>query len=94
MCEKPPLLEVEVIRDTFVSGVGAVEILGPNARITLYVNQAAIGGGEPDRVVVDKIVVALDAIPIGIGVVLHATWHLISHWWVNDTSEARHTKHH
>lgn len=88
------LLDVEVIHDTFVSGVGQVEILGPNARITFYVEQEAVGGGEPDKIVVGKIVVAITDIPDCIKAVVMATLKRPSHLpWMEITAADRAGRH-
>jgi hypothetical protein len=71
--EKPPLVELENIRDTFVTGIGDIEILGHNARITLYVDQGGRGGAPVERVVVAKLLVTLESIPSGIKDVVMAT---------------------
>jgi hypothetical protein len=49
------LIELEVIRDTFVTGIGDIQILGHNARIILYVDQGGRGGLPVERVVVAKL---------------------------------------
>lgn len=70
-CEDNSLVECGIIPDTYMSGVGKVEILGPNARIWLYVDQES--SGRTERIVVAKIIVPLESIPGAIKVVLIAT---------------------
>ena len=76
---KNQLLDVEVIHDRFVSGVGQVEILGHNARITFFVEQEAVGGGPPDKIVIAKLVIAIADIPECIKEIAEATWSRLTH---------------
>lgn len=71
--EKPPLVELEIIRDTVVTGIGDIQIMGHNARITLYVDQGGSAGLPVERVVVAKLFVTLESIPSGILDVVKAT---------------------
>jgi hypothetical protein len=86
--EKPPLVEAEVIRDTFVTGIGDIQILGHNARITLYADHHASGDRPAERVIVARLVVSIDTIPSGIKDVMKATWGLISHTLFMEVTEA------
>jgi hypothetical protein len=86
--EKPPLVEAEVIRDTFVTGIGDIEILGRNARITFYADHHAIADRGAERVIVARFVVAIDSIPSGIRDIIKATRGLVSHMLSLEVSEA------
>lgn len=88
MSDKPPLVELEIIRDTFVTGIGDIQILGHNARITLYVDQGGRGGHPAERVVVAKLLVTLESIPSGILDVIRATGRGISHALFAEITEA------
>lgn len=88
MADKAPLVEAEVIRDTFVTGIGDIQILGHNARITLYADHHATGDRSAERVIVARLVVALDTIPSGIKDVMKATWGLINHTLAMEVTEA------
>jgi hypothetical protein len=86
--EKPPLVEAEVIRDTFVTGIGDIEILGHNARLTFYADHHATADRAAERVIVARFVVSIDSIPSGIKDIMKATWGLISHTLTMEVSEA------
>jgi hypothetical protein len=88
MNDKPPLIELEVIRDTFVTGIGDIQILGHNARIILYVEQGGSGGIPVERVIVAKLLVTLESIPSGLKDVVKATWGLISPTLFTEVTEA------
>lgn len=88
MSDKPPLIEHEVIRDTVVTGIGDIQIMGHNARITLYADQGGSGGLPAERVVVAKLFVTLESIPSGIKDVMKATWGLVSHVLTAEVTEA------
>lgn len=79
MQEQPELVEVDVIRDTFVSGVGDIQVMGANARVTLYVDQQALGERPAERIVVAKLIFPVDAIPACINSIMKATWHQLTH---------------
>ncbi len=88
MSEKPPLVEAEVIRDTFVSGIGDIQILGRNARITFYADHLAAGDRAAERIIVARLVVSIDSIPSGIRDIINATGGLVSHMLSLEVSEA------
>lgn len=88
MTEKPPLVELEIIRDTFVTGIGDIEILGRNARLTFYVDHRATADRPAERVIVARFIVAIDTIPSGIKDVMKATWGLVSHVLTAEVAEA------
>lgn len=73
MSEAKTLLELEIIHDTFVSGIHSIQIMGPNARFTFYVDQ------DGERVAVEKLVIAVDAIPECIRATIAATWNRLTH---------------
>lgn len=58
------LIEPFGVPDVFVSGVGEVEVLGSNVRITCYAEQKF--AGRTQKVVVARIVIAQDALPVAI----------------------------
>jgi hypothetical protein len=62
MDEDPPLLELSVVRDTFATGCGKVDIVGPCARFYFYAEQDSLGMGI-ERVVVAKIVMPIELVP-------------------------------
>lgn len=80
--EKPPMVEHEVIRDTVVTGIGDIQVMGHNVRITLYVDQGT------ERIVVAKLFVTLESIPSGIMDVVKATGRGISHALFAEVTEA------
>jgi predicted ABC-type transport system involved in lysophospholipase L1 biosynthesis ATPase subunit len=92
--EKPPLVEHEVIRDTVVTGIGDIQVIGHNARITLYVDQGGSGGNPEQRIVVAKLFVTLESIPSGILDVIRATGRGISHALFAEMTEADRTGRH
>lgn len=79
MQEQAELIEVDVIHDTFVSGVGDIQVMGTNARITLYVDQQAMGARPAERIVVAKLIFPIDAIPACMNSIIKATWHQLTH---------------
>jgi hypothetical protein len=86
--EKPPLVELEIIRDTVVTGIGDIQVMGHNARIILYVDQGGSGGVPAERVVVAKLFVTLESIPSGILDVIKATGRGISQALFTEITEA------
>lgn len=88
MTDKPPLIELEIVRDTFITGIGDIQILGHNARIILYVEQGGSGGSPVERIVVTKLLVTLDSIPSGILDVIRATGRGISQALFAEITEA------
>lgn len=82
MVDKPPLVEHEVIRDTVVTGIGDIQVMGHNVRITLYVDQG------PERVIVARLFVTLESIPSGILDIVKATGRGISHALFAEITEA------
>lgn len=52
------------VADTFCSGLGEVENVGGGClRFYMYVLQQPPGGGEPEKIVVAKIIMPLSAVP-------------------------------
>lgn len=67
-------IEPVPIQDTFITGVAKVEFLGKNnVRITLCSEE------EGQRVIVGKIIVAVDDIPAVLAAVMKATWNRLTH---------------
>lgn len=58
-----PMIEPIPIQDTFVLGIGAIEILGPCARFVLYSEQTSAAETAPENIIVCKIVIPIDAVP-------------------------------
>lgn len=73
MSDGIPLVEIEPVKDTFITGVAKVDLMGPNARITLYVKQHGTNGDPDENVVVGRIVLAIEDIPGCVKTVLLAT---------------------
>jgi hypothetical protein len=63
MEETPQLLELTSIKDTFSTGCDHVEIVGSCARIYIYTDQASLGSGELERILVAKIVMPVEKVP-------------------------------
>lgn len=67
-------IEPVPIQDTYICGVDRVEFLGKsNARLWLYAEEAG------QRVIVGKIVMALEDIPASIATVMKGTWSKLTH---------------
>lgn len=67
-------IEPVPIQDTFIAGVHKVEFLGRcNVRIHLYSEE------DGHRVIVGKVIMSLDDIPMAIATVMKATWHRLTH---------------
>lgn len=74
----PPMIEPMPVLDIFGCGLGSIEIVGPCARFVVYVEQDVPGADfNPQRVVVAKIVLPLDAVPAAISM---TTAKLANHW--------------
>lgn len=65
-CSGIPVIEPIAIEDTFISGISQIETVGSCVRFTFYVDHTG-GGRDPERVVVDKLVIALDDLPKAVG---------------------------
>lgn len=76
------IIEPIPVIDIFVTGVGKVEVLGRNARITLYVEQ------DGERVAVGKIIVEMDNLPNCIIAIMKATWHRLTHMPIMEIESA------
>lgn len=62
------------IQDTHIMGVDRVEFLGrSNVRIWLYTEENGL------RVIVGKVVMAIEDIPTAIATVMKSTWHRLTH---------------
>jgi hypothetical protein len=68
------VIEPVPIQDTYIQGVHRVEFLGRNnVRIHFYSEE------DGRRVIVGKIVMAIEDIPAAIGEVMKGTWHRLTH---------------
>jgi hypothetical protein len=69
-----PLIEPCPVLDTFCSGMAAIEPIGGGCvRVYLYANQTGmVLGGEPERVVVLRVVMPLEALAAAHELVHHA----------------------
>src|SRR6185369_17216187 len=59
------LTDPTCVPDVFIEGIGLIERVGENLRITLYATRN-IGDGEVERVVVSRLVAPLGFVPIGV----------------------------
>ncbi|MBK5958081.1 hypothetical protein CCR97_08100 [Rhodoplanes elegans] len=50
------MVEITPIPDVYADGIGAIEQIGPNERLTLYTEQTSLDGRTRERVVVARIV--------------------------------------
>ena len=67
-------IEPVPIQDTYICGVDRVEFLGRNnVRIYLYATEG------DQRVIVGKVVMALEDIPASIATVMKGTWSRLTH---------------
>jgi hypothetical protein len=65
-------IEHRPVADVFVSDLDRIDLLGKNARITLYVDEYAATGGPPVKVVAAKIIMPIEVIPLACARILFA----------------------
>lgn len=62
----PMLVEPVPVIDDFVQGIACIERVGPCARFVLFSNQTMHEVGVPTRVIVRKIIMPIEALPLAI----------------------------
>lgn len=66
-CSGIPVIEPIAIEDTFISGISQIETVGSCVRFTFYAMHTSRDGHEVERVIVDKLIIALDDLPKAVG---------------------------